>query len=669
MSRKTMTRHISDELSYRVWIENIRPQVNGGRFPVKRTVGEKVTVKADIFADGHDALCAALLYRSHSKETWRETPMVFRENDVWTAEFTIETLEPYYYTVEAWLDPFVTWRNCLSKKFGAKQDVGSDLQEGAEIISGAAARAVEPDREWLMQIAMLLQKDTPQEKRVARALGDEVFALVSRFPDRTKATRYNPVLKVMVERELARFGAWYEMFPRSCSPDPSRSATFVEAKKRLPDIARMGFDILYLPPIHPIGITNRKGKDNRLQASPGDPGSPWAIGSAEGSHTSVHPDLGTLEDFKHFVEAARVHGLEIALDIAFQCSPDHPYVKEHPEWFQHRPDESIKYAENPPKRYEDIYPFNFESPDWANLWIELEGVVRFWIEREIRIFRVDNPHTKPLRFWEWLISAIRRDYPDVIFLSEAFTRPKIMYALAKIGFSQSYTYFTWRNTKRELIKYLKALTATEVREFFRPNFFTNTPDILPEYLQLGGRPAFQIRLVLAATMSSSYGIYSGFELCENEAHPGTEEYLNSEKYEIRHRDWRRSDSIVEYITRVNAIRRDNPALWYTNNLRFYPSNNEHLIFYGKSTENLSNIVLVVVNLDPYHVQEGWVEMPLEEYGLTPGDVYQVHDLLGEGRFLWQGSKNYVRLDPSSSPAQIFRLRRRVKTERDFDYFL
>jgi starch synthase (maltosyl-transferring) len=667
-SRKSTAR-IPDELYNRVWIENLCPRVDGGRFPVKRTVGEQVIVTADIFADGHDAICAALLYRRHSEETWRETPMVFRGNDVWTAEFIIETLELYTYTVEAWLDPFATWRDGLMKKFQADQDVESDLLEGAELLAGAAARAVEPERGWLMQIAELLREDAPQGERVARVLGDEVAALVSRFPDRTRATRYAPALEVMVERKLARCGAWYEMFPRSCGSDPFRSATFGEAEKRLADIARMGFDVLYLPPIHPIGTTNRKGREGSLHAAPGDPGSPWAIGSEEGGHTAVHPDLGTLKDFERFVEAARVQGLEVALDIAFQCSPDHPYVREHPEWFRHRPDGSIKYAENPPKRYEDIYPLNFESPAWADLWIELKGVVRFWVERGIRIFRVDNPHTKPIRFWEWLISEIKRDHPEVIFLSEAFTRPKMMYALAKVGFSQSYTYFTWRNTKRELIEYLDALITTEVREFFRPNFFTNTPDILPEFLQFGGRAAFQTRLVLAATMAANYGIYSGFELCETEAVSATEEYRNSEKYEIRHRDWKKPDSITDYIAKVNAIRRKNPALWHTNNLCFYPVDNEHLIFYGKATEDLSSIILVVVNLDPYHVQEGWVEVPLEEYGLTREDVYQVHDLLGEGRFLWQERKNYVRLDPSSSPAQIFRLRRRVRTERDFDYFL
>jgi starch synthase (maltosyl-transferring) len=459
------------------------------------------------------------------------------------------------------------------------------------------------------------------------------------------------------------------MFPRSTGGDPRRSGTFNDAAKKLSYIAGMGFDVVYLPPIHPIGRTHRKGPNNTLAAGPDDPGSPWAIGGPEGGHKAVHPDLGTLEDFDFFIAEAARKGLEVALDIAFQCSPDHPYVRDHPEWFRHRPDGTIKYAENPPKKYQDIYPLNFESPAWESLWHELKEVILFWATRGIRVFRVDNPHTKPLCFWHWVIAEVQRSFPDAVFLAEAFTRPKIMHALAKAGFSQSYTYFTWRNTKRELIDYVTALTRTEVREFFRPNFFANTPDILPEFLQFGGRPAFLSRLVLAATLGASYGIYSGYELCENEATPGTEEYHQSEKYQIRHRDWDRPDSLRDYIGLINRIRCDNPALHSNDGLEFYPVDNDMLLFFSKATPTLDNIILVVINLDPHHVHDGWVEVPLEELGIGTNEVYQVHDLIGEGRYLWQGRRNYVRLDPDESPAQIYRLRRRVRTERDFEYFM
>ena len=491
---------------------------------------------------------------------------------------------------------------------------------------------------------------------------------MARYPDRSKATEH-PTFMVDVDPVQARFSAWYELFPRSTSPEPGRPGTFRDAERVLPYVARMGFDILYLPPIHPIGRTQRKGPNNTLAAGPNDPGSPWAIGAEEGGHQAVHPELGTLEDFRHFLAAAREQGLMVALDIAFQCSPDHPWVREHPEWFRHRPDGTIKYAENPPKKYQDILPLDFDCQEWRGLWHALAEIVLFWIDQGVTVFRVDNPHTKPLRFWGWLIHQVRAARPDVIFLAEAFTRPHVMYALAKAGFNQSYTYFTWRNTSRELTEYLTELTRSGVREFFRPNFFVNTPDILPEYLQFGGRPAFLTRLVLAATLSGSYGVYSGFELCEAEALPGTEEYHGSEKFELRQRDWNQPGVLTDFITRVNRIRRENPALADNFGLRFYPVDNGQILCYGKATPDNSNIILVAVNLDPHHAHEGWLQLPVGEFGIGVTESYQVHDLLGEGHYLWQGLRNFLRLDPASSPAQIFLLRRRVRSEQDFDYFM
>jgi len=495
------------------------------------------------------------------------------------------------------------------------------------------------------------------------------------------ATTYPKELAVVVDREKARFSAWYETFPRSCAKktpvaeqhreasESGRCATFRECESRLPYIASMGFDVLYLPPIHPIGHAHRKGKNNRAYAGPDDPGSPWGIGSEEGGHKAIHPQLGTLEDFRRFVSKAREHGMEVALDISFQCSPDHPYVKEHPEWFRHRPDGTIQYAENPPKKYQDIYPFAFETEHWRELWEELKGIVLFWVEQGVHIFRVDNPHTKPMRFWEWLIGEVKEKYPDVIFLSEAFTRPKVMYNLAKLGFTQSYTYFAWRNTKWELTQYFTELTQTDLREYFRPNLWPNTPDILTEYLQTGGRPAFMARLVLAATLGASYGIYGpAFELWEHTPRErGSEEYLDSEKYEIKHWDLSRPDSLKDLIARVNRTRKENPALQSDWSLRFHPVDNDQLICYSKNSDDLSNIVLVVVNLNPFYTHSGWVQLPLEKLGVDPQVPYQMHDLLSDARYIWKGPRNYVELNPSIVPAHIFRLRRRVLREHDFDY--
>lgn len=659
---------LSSMKASRVWIENLKPRIDCGRFPAKRTVGEKVTVSAHVFADGHDLLKAVLSVR-HPEGQWFEQPMTYLADDRWQAGFIVDRLGTWQYTVMAWIDHFAGWQRDLLIKFAAGQDVGSELLEGAAMLRAAAGRANHPDSDWLDLVAGMLAEGHPAGDMVERATAADVTAMMNRYPDRSRQAVYEPSAVVIGEPAIAGFGAWYELFPRSLGGDPGRSGTLRDVEEYLPEIVRMGFDVLYLPPIHPIGRTNRKGRNNSLTVAEGDPGSPWAIGSEEGGHKSVHPDLGTLEDFERLVESARRQRVEIALDIAFQCSPDHPYVREHPEWFRHRPDGTIKFAENPPKRYEDIYPLSFDCEEWRSLWQELKSVVLFWIERGVRIFRVDNPHTKPLSFWEWLIGEVRATYPEVVFLSEAFTRPRLMYALAKAGFSQSYTYFTWRNTKYELTGYLEELTGTEVSEYLRPNFFANTPDILPEYLQFGGRPAFISRLVLAATLSASYGVYSGYELSENAAVPGTEEYLNSEKFEIKQRHFNQPGNIRPFIARINSIRRNNAALSSNRRLVFHTVDNEQILFYGKSTEDLSNIILVAVNLDPHHVQEGWLEVPLEEFSIAENEVFQVHELLFDNRFLWQGRRNYVRLDPAESPAQIFLLRRRLRTERDFDYFM
>jgi starch synthase (maltosyl-transferring) len=656
----------------RVVVENVQPEIDAGRFPAKRTVGEPVDVTADIYADGHDVLAAVLRHRPARAADWTETRMAPVGNDRWTAAFTVTSLEIHRFTVEAWVDAFATWRRGFQKKVDAGLVEAVDLLVGAEIVAAAAGRAAGEDARALRRHADGLRDAAANvEDRTARALDPALAVLMDRHPDRTQSGHAPREIAVVVERARARFGAWYEMFPRSCAQQPGRHGTFADCEERLAYVAAMGFDVLYLPPIHPIGRTHRKGPNNAPAAGPGDVGSPWAIGGAEGGHKAVHPDLGTLADFRSLLRAAEAKGIEIAMDVAFQCSPDHPYVRDHPEWFRHRPDGSVQYAENPPKKYEDIYPIEFDTPARAALWDELKSVVLFWIEQGVRIFRVDNPHTKAFPFWEWLIAEVRRDHPDAIFLAEAFTRPKVMYQLAKLGFSQSYTYFTWRNTKEELTDYLLELTTTRVREFFRPNLWPNTPDILPEPLQVGGRAMFQARLLLAATLGASYGIYGpAFELLESQPRaPGSEEYLDSEKYQIRHWDLDRPDSLKDLVARLNRIRRENPALQDNLGLRFHEIDNPHLIAYSKATRDLADVVLVVVNLDPHHVHSGWLLLPLEDLGLKGGGAYQVHDLVSGARFFWTGPRNYVQIDPAALPGHIFRIRRRVRTERDFDYFL
>jgi starch synthase (maltosyl-transferring) len=666
---------LSNDGRSRVVLENLRPSVDDGAFAAKRVLGETVEVSVDMFADGHDRLAGVLRWWHEGDEARREAPLVPDVNDVWTGSFPATRLGRYHFTVEGWVDRFETWRERLRKKARAGQhaEVAVELDIGAHIVSEASQRA-EPGEEavWLEgRAAELNAEDATLDERVALGLDEELRRVMASHPDRSLATEYGGVRTVEIDPRLAGFSAWYELFPRSCAPEPGQHGTLRDVIDRLDYVASMGFDVLYLPPIHPIGHTNRKGPNNTPGGGDEGPGSPWAIGSEDGGHDAIHPELGTVQDFVELVQRARERGIEVALDIAFQCSPDHPWVEEHPEWFRWRPDGTVQFAENPPKRYEDIYPLEFESDEWSGLWEALEQVFEVWIERGVRVFRVDNPHTKPLPFWGWVINRIKRRHPETLFLSEAFTRPKVMGRLAKAGFSQSYTYFTWRNTKWELETYLTDLTKTELREYFRPNFWPNTPDILPEVLQTGGRPAFVSRLVLAATLSSNYGIYGpAFELFENRPRePFSEEYLDSEKYQIR--DWQidREDSLRELIARINRVRRGSPALQQTADLTFIPVDNEWIIAYVKSAPRAHDTVLVVVNLDPHHRHAGWLHLDTAGIGTEPDRMFQVHDLLSDARFLWSGSRSYVDLDPQVMPAHLFKIRRRVRTERDFDYFM
>jgi starch synthase (maltosyl-transferring) len=653
----------------RVVIEGVQPQIDDGRFPVKRVRGEAIVVQADVFADGHDLLACELRYRPDGTEAWTDLPMEALPNDRWRAAFAVSELGRYRYTIRGWVDRFATWRQDVAAKLEALQDVSADMMVGAELVEQAARRARGPDGTELRMWAKRLRENGPEA--AGAALDDGLAELVAAHPDRRLATTFPRELEVVVDPELAGFSTWYELFPRSASPDPGRPGTLSDVVGRLPSVAAMGFDVLYLPPIHPIGRSHRKGPNNSERSRPGDPGSPWAIGSEDGGHTAIDPSLGTFKDFDRLVKESRKAGIEVALDLAFQCSPDHPWVREHPEWFRHRPDGSIQHAENPPKKYQDIFPLDFETEDWRALWEELRGVVEFWIGHGVRIFRVDNPHTKPFAFWEWLITELKSERPDLIFLSEAFTRPKVMTRLAKLGFTQSYTYFTWRTSKWELTEYFTELTRTQVAEYFRPHLWPNTPDILTEQLQRGGRPAFVQRLVLAATLGANYGIYGPpFELMEHRPlREGSEEYLASEKYEIRHWDVSRRDSLTELIARVNRIRRENPALQTDRTLRFHDVDNGALIAYSKRAADGGNVILVVVNLDPHHVQAGWVHLPLQELGIEPGRPFQVHDLLTDARYQWQGEGNFVELDPQVVPAHILRVRQRLRTEADFEYFL
>ena len=642
----------------RIMIEAVSPEIDAGRFAVKRVPGERVLVEADIFADGHDQPSAVLKYRHESDAGWSETPMEPIGNDRWRGEFSVSRLGTYRYTVEGWIDHYESWRTDLVKRVNAGQDVSVDLVIGAELVESAAQRATVAEAARLREWAAGFSKGDPAtlDERSHLALDEEMAALTMDFPQRSHATTYARELLVAVDPVLAQTGAWYELFPRSCPGKTGAHGTFRDVEAHLPHVAKMGFDVLYLPPIHPIGHAFRKGRNNNPVCEPGEPGSPWGIGAEEGGHRAIHPELGTLEDFQRLVAAARGLGIEIALDMAWQCSPDHPWVREHPLWFKHRPDGTIQYAENPPKKYQDIYPINFETDDWQALWQELLGVVEYWIAQGVRVFRVDNPHTKAFPFWEWMIGAIRQERPDVIFLAEAFTRPRVMEGLSKLGFNQSYNYFPWRNTKAELTEYLEELSCAPLIEYFRPSLWTNTPDILTDFLQEGGRPAFVIRLILAATLGASYGIYGpAFELLESRPREaGSEEYLNSEKYEIRDWDLDQPGNLCDLISLVNAIRRSHPALHYLHNLEFHDTDNDSLLAYTKVTDDGADIMLVVVNLDPHRVQSGWVELDLDAIGIPPGAEYEVHDLLTAARYLWHGRHNYVELNPfAGASAHLF----------------
>jgi starch synthase (maltosyl-transferring) len=658
----------------RVVIENVTPQVDGGRFPVKRTVGDELVVEADAFADGHDEIRVFLRWSYGDSGEWQERAMEPLGNDRWRASFALEKMGRYRYTIAGAIDRFGTWRHDLAKRLDAGQDVAVDLLIGARLVGAAVMRAEdrsETDAATLRQAASRLGDDgVAIAGRGGLALDEGLAELVDRYPDPEDEGTYDRRLEVEVDRERARFSTWYELFPRSASPDPKRHGTLRDVIARLPYVAELGCDVLYLPPIHPIGRHFRKGPNNTTQSGPDDPGVPWAIGGPEGGHTAIHPELGTAEDFRALVAEAKMRGIEIALDIAFQASPDHPWVSEHPDWFRARPDGTIQYSENPPKKYQDIYPFDFESEDWPGLWQALNGVIRHWIGEGVRIFRVDNPHTKPFAFWEWLIADIKRDYPEVLFLSEAFTRPKVMYRLAKLGFSQSYTYFTWRNTKQDLTDYFTELTRTDVREFFRPNAWTNTQDILHEVLQVGGRPAFEARLVLAATLAASYGVYGPpYELLENEPRErGSEEYLDSEKYQQRTWDLDSPHSLREHMARLNRARHEHPALQSNERLRFQAIDNDQLIAYTKTSADGQDIVLAVVTLDFTQAQSGTLALELDELGLPADAPFELIDLLEGSTQLWQGADNRVEVDPEVRAAYVFHVQPRVRSEREFEHY-
>ena len=656
-----------DDGRRRAVVERVTPEIDGGRYPIKRIVGDSVVVECDAFADGHDLLGLAVRYKGPHDADWRDAPMGALVNDRWRGSFTVDAVGSYSYCVLAWIDRFATWEQQLRKRVEAAQDVRVDLLIGAELVA-EAAEAAPPLPAAALRVVEAALRGGDHQAAFAPALADQMAAHLPR----RYATSYERELRVTVDIPLARFSAWYEIFPRSTSFEPGRHGTFKDVIGWLPYVAELGFDILYLTPIHPIGHTFRKGKDNSPIAQPGEPGSPYAIGSTEGGHKDIHPELGTLEEFRALVRAARDHGIEIALDNAFQSSPDHPYVREHPEWFRARPDGTIQYAENPPKKYQDIYPFDFETSDWEGLWGELKSYFDFWIAQGVKVFRVDNPHTKSFRFWEWCIGELKREHPELIMLSEAFTRPKVMYNLAKLGFTQSYTYFTWRTHKWELTQYMLELTQGEAQEFFRPNFWPNTHDILTPQFYPGHRALFIARATLAATLSASWGIYGpAYELMLHTPAQGREEYSNNEKYELRTWDLDQPGSLRGFIARLNRIRRENPALQRNEGMRFHRvdtnfAENEQLIAYSKASPDQRNIVLVIVNLDPLNTQAGWVQIPVAEWGLEGG--YQAHELLGDQRHSWGGEFNYVELNPAIAPVHILQIRRRMRDASGFEYF-
>lgn len=650
--------HLIDLAGRRVAIEGIDPEIDGGRFPAKAARGERVYVEADVFGDGHDKVACALLWRSAGTTEWHEEPMRFLVNDRWRGSFKPRAIGRHEYTIIAWRDAWENWRSEVTKKYAAGVPVSLELEEGARLVAASvgAGRGSTDDQRALRRLADAMRA-APESERFSTLLSDDVAGLMQRAGHRANLTRYERVLALTVDRRKAVFSAWYELFPRSMSGDPRRHGTWDDVIRRLPYVQGLGFDVLYFPPIHPIGTTNRKGRNNSLRAEPGDVGSPYAIGSADGGHDAIHPELGTFDDFRRLVEAAAEHGLEIALDYALNCSPDHPWIREHRDWFDWRPDGSIRYAENPPKKYEDIVNVRFYDGDAPipDVWIRQRDIFLFWISHGVKIFRVDNPHTKAFPFWEWCIAEVQKDHPEAIFLAEAFTRPKVMHRLAKLGFTQSYSYFTWRNTKHELIEYMTELTRTEKRHTMRVNFFVNTPDINPVYLQTSGRPGFQVRAVLAATLAGNYGVYSGFELCEASPIPGKEEYLNSEKYEIRAWDWDRPGNIRQDLALMNELRQRHPALQEFANLTFYNMWNDNILYYGKRSKDLSSFLLFAVNLDPHNGQGGHFEVPLWEFGLPDNASIAVEDLVADYSFTWTGKVQHVYIDPHQRPYYIWRL--------------
>lgn len=634
----------------RVIIENVQPQVEGGHYPAKFTTGEYVNVTADIFGDGHDHLRAQVLFKHETRESWSTLELKHQSNDSWAAAFQVNEKGYYFFTIRAWVDHFDTWYDGFKKKAQAALDVHVELMEGAAML-----KKIGKGDPYLQSVAASLTDEGSYSEAIKKVLSPAFEKIVHDHPLIDHETNYEKELKLVVEFKKANFSSWYELFPRSASLD-GKHGTFKDVMRLLPRISSMGFDILYLPPIHPIGKINRKGKNNNVRAEPGEPGSPWAIGSDEGGHKSIHPELGTLDDFKRLIAEARKLNIDIAMDIAFQCAPDHPYVKEHPQWFRQRPDGSIQYAENPPKKYQDIYPFNFESEDWKNLWEELRSVFEYWIGHGVKVFRVDNPHTKPIRFWQWVIAEINKKHEDIIFLSEAFTRPKIMASLAKVGFTQSYTYFTWRVSKDEIVEYVNELAHSASRNYFRPNFWPNTPDILPFHLQHQGENIFIIRLALAATLSSSYGIYGpAYEFIDNQPVPGREEYLNSEKYEVKRHDWKKTNRMTDIITMLNRARKEHPALQSTWNLHFCAIHEPNLLAYLKATADLSDIFLIVVNLDPNQRHSGFVQLPKERLGIPDRVNVKLHDLMTDEHYTWTQDWNYVELDPYKMPFHLFKV--------------
>lgn len=645
----------NNEATARVVIENVSPVIDGGIYAIKRVPGEKITVEADIFGDGHDHVKALLLYKTGKDKKWKEAPMMHVVNDIWTGEFYVGELGYHDYAITAWIDHAETWQAGFVKKANAGEKMELELRIGAVFLKQMAKKAKDEDAQTIKDLAAQFDKPSDYQGAVELAKSHKLEKLIADYPLRENASQ-SATYKAFVERNKTLFSTWYEFFPRSASPDPTRTGTFKDCERIIPRLANMGYDTLYFPPIHPVGESFRKGKNNSTTSQPGEPGSPWAIGSKLGGHKAINPELGTLEDFKNLVKIAEEHNIEIALDIAYQCSPDHPYVTEHPQWFKWRPDGTVQYAENPPKKYQDVLPINFENDDWENLWKELKSVIEYWIGHGIKIFRVDNPHTKPFVFWEWLMADMRTNHPEVIFLSEAFTRPKIMAKLAKVGFQQSYSYFSWRQTKAELTEYLTELTKTELREYFRANFWPNTPDILPFYLQKTGYNHSAARFVLAATLSSNYGMYGPvYELFENEPMPGKEEYFNSEKYEARIWDWETVTPFHELIAKINHIRIENEAFHSTYNIEFCETDNVNLIAFFKQTYNGSNRVLTIINLDPNHKQSGWVKMPLNLLEVQEGHTLKMNDLMDGTIYNWNRQWNYIELDPRFLAAHIFKI--------------